>query len=135
MFIKIIYKDNKDCFAAHQDNENGWVKGTGFGTLAFGCESPFVIREIATKDKEKIIHKSGEMIVQKIGWKDHKSACKNLKIDGGFDRDTHTNIKYGINLNINRSCFKNSIVRGQYVLLDVNTGKLILTLMIKMIHI
>ena len=38
------------------------MKGTGFGTLAFGCESPFVIREIATKDKEKIIHKSGEMI-------------------------------------------------------------------------
>ena len=57
-----VYKDNKDCFAAHQDNENGWVKGTGFGTLAFGCERPFVIREIATKDKEKIIHKSGEMI-------------------------------------------------------------------------
>ena len=53
-----VYKDNKDCFAAHQDNENGWVKGTGFGTLAFGCERPFVIREIATKDKEKIIHKS-----------------------------------------------------------------------------
>ena len=57
-----VYKDNKDCFAAHQDNENGWVKGTGFGTLAFGCERPFVTREIATKDKEKIIHKSGEII-------------------------------------------------------------------------
>ena len=48
-----VYKDNKDCFAAHQDNENGWVKGTGFGTLAFGCERPFVIREIATKDRSE----------------------------------------------------------------------------------
>jgi len=57
-----VYKNNKDCFAAHQDNENGWVKGTGFATLAFGCERPFVICEIATKNREKIIHKSGEMI-------------------------------------------------------------------------
>ena len=57
-----VYKNNKDCFAAHQDNENGWVKGSSFGTLAFGCERPFVICEIATKNKEKIIHKSGEMI-------------------------------------------------------------------------
>ena len=57
-----VYKNNKDCFAAHQDNENGWVKGSSFGTLAFGCERPFIIREIATKDKEKIINKSGEMI-------------------------------------------------------------------------
>jgi hypothetical protein len=57
-----VYKNNKDCFAAHQDNENGWVWGTGFGTLAFGCERPFVICEIETKNREKIIHKSGEMI-------------------------------------------------------------------------
>ena len=57
-----VYKNNKDCFATHQDNENGWVKGTGFGTLAFGCERPFVIREIASKNREKIMHKSGEMI-------------------------------------------------------------------------
>jgi hypothetical protein len=57
-----VYKNNKDCFAAHQDNENGWVKGSGFATLAFGCERPFVICEIATKNREKIIHKSGEMI-------------------------------------------------------------------------
>jgi hypothetical protein len=68
---------------------------------------------------------------QKKGWKYHKSACKNLKIDGGFDRDTLTNLKYAINLNINRSCLKTLL----YVLLDVNTEKLILTLMIKMIHI
>ena len=57
-----VYKNNKDCFAAHQDNENGWVKGSSFGTLAFGCERPFVICEIATKNREKIIHKSGEII-------------------------------------------------------------------------
>ena len=68
---------------------------------------------------------------QKKGWKYHKSTCKNLKIDGGFDRDTLTNLKYAINLNINRSCLKTLL----YVLLDVNTEKLILTLMIKMIHI
>ena len=29
---------------------------------------------------------------------------------GGFDRDIHNNIKCGIKLNINRSCFKDSIV-------------------------
>jgi alkylated DNA repair dioxygenase AlkB len=57
-----VYKDNKDAIGAHQDNENGWVKETGFGTLAFGCERPFVVKEIATGDKEKIIHKSGEVI-------------------------------------------------------------------------
>jgi hypothetical protein len=55
-----VYKDNKDCFAAHQDNENGWVKGTGFGTLAFGCERPFVIREIATKDRRKLFISQGD---------------------------------------------------------------------------
>jgi hypothetical protein len=37
-------------------------------------------------------------------------VCKNLKIDGGFDRDTFTNIKYAINWNINHDCFKDSIV-------------------------
>jgi len=57
-----VYKDNKDAIGAHQDNENGWVKGTGFATLAFGCERPFVVKEIATGEKEKIIHKSGEVI-------------------------------------------------------------------------
>jgi hypothetical protein len=47
---------------------------------------------------------------QKKGWKYHKSACKNLKIDGGFDRDTFTNIKFAINWNIKSPCFKDSIV-------------------------
>jgi hypothetical protein len=37
-----VYKDYKDAIEFHQDNENGWVKGTGFATLAFGCERPFV---------------------------------------------------------------------------------------------
>ena len=39
-----------------------------------------------------------------------ESACKNLKNDGGFDRDTHNNIKFGLNLNINSKTFKDSIV-------------------------
>jgi hypothetical protein len=48
---------------------------------------------------------------QKIAWnKHHKSASKYLKNDGGFDRDTHNNIKCGLNLNINKSGFKDSIV-------------------------
>ena len=47
---------------------------------------------------------------QKEAWKYHKSACKNLKNDGGFDRDTHNNIKCGLNLNINSKTFKDSIV-------------------------
>ncbi len=47
---------------------------------------------------------------QKKARKYHKSACKNLKNSGGFDCDTHNNIKCGINLNINLSCFKDSIV-------------------------
>ena len=47
---------------------------------------------------------------QKRAWKYHKSACKNLANSGGFDRDIHNNIKCGIKLNINRSCFKDSIV-------------------------
>jgi alkylated DNA repair dioxygenase AlkB len=57
-----VYKDNKDAIGFHQDNENGWVKETGFATLAFGCERPFVIQEIATGERQKIIHKSGEII-------------------------------------------------------------------------
>ena len=50
----------KTCIGAHQDNENGWVKGTGFATLAFGCERPFVIREIATKDRRKLFISQGD---------------------------------------------------------------------------
>ena len=33
-----------------------------------------------------------------------------MKHDGGFDRDTHNNIKCGLNLNINSKTFKDSIV-------------------------
>jgi hypothetical protein len=47
----------KTCIGAHQDNENGWVEGTGLGVRA-----PFNICEIATKNRETIIHKSGEVI-------------------------------------------------------------------------
>jgi hypothetical protein len=49
---------------------------------------------------------------QKEAWyKYHKYACKNLKNDAGLvDRDTHNNIKCGLNSNINSSNFKNSIV-------------------------
>ena len=36
--------------------------------------------------------------------------CKNLNIDGGFDRDVYTNIKYAINWNVNLDCFKDSVV-------------------------
>ena len=43
-------------------------------------------------------------------YKYHKYACKNLKNDGGFDRDTNNNIKYGLNLNPKRDTFTNSIV-------------------------
>ena len=57
-----VYKDNKDAIGAHQDNENGWLKETGFAKLAFGCERPFVVKEIATGEKEKIMHKTGEVI-------------------------------------------------------------------------
>jgi alkylated DNA repair dioxygenase AlkB len=57
-----VYKDNKDAIGFHQDKENGWVKETGFATLAFGCERPFVIEQIATGERQKIIHKSGEIV-------------------------------------------------------------------------
>jgi alkylated DNA repair dioxygenase AlkB len=36
--IMNVYKNGKDSIGAHQDNENGWVKGTGFATLAFGTQ-------------------------------------------------------------------------------------------------
>ena len=36
-----VYKNNKDCFAAHQDNE--------IGTLAFGCERPFVAARASSR--------------------------------------------------------------------------------------
>lgn len=57
-----VYKDGKDAIGAHQDNENGWRAGTGFATVAFGCERTFIIENIATKEKTKILHKSGMAI-------------------------------------------------------------------------
>ena len=47
---------------------------------------------------------------QKRAWKYHKFVCKNLNIDGGFDRDIYTNIKYAINWNVNLDFFKDSVV-------------------------
>jgi hypothetical protein len=48
---------------------------------------------------------------KKKGWKYHKSGCENLNNDDGmFDRVTNNNIRCGINFNIQRSGFKDSIV-------------------------
>ena len=47
---------------------------------------------------------------QKRAWKYHKFVCKNLNIDGWFDRDIYTNIKYAIDWNVNLDCFKDSVV-------------------------
>ena len=38
-----VYKDGKDNIALHQDKEADWVPGTGFATVAFGAERPFLI--------------------------------------------------------------------------------------------
>jgi alkylated DNA repair dioxygenase AlkB len=57
-----VYKDGKDSIGPHQDNENGWKEGTGFATLAFGNERYFVIEEITTKIKNKILHENGMII-------------------------------------------------------------------------
>jgi len=57
-----VYKDGKDAIGGHQDNENGWVKDTGFATLSFGCERPFMIERIDTKERTRILHKKGMVI-------------------------------------------------------------------------
>ena len=57
-----VYKDGKDSIGAHKDNENGWVENTGFATLSFGCDRPFIIEKIDTKERKRIIHKAGEVI-------------------------------------------------------------------------
>ena len=46
-----VYKDGKDNIALHQDKEDDWVAGTGFATVAFGAERPFLIEDNATKVK------------------------------------------------------------------------------------
>ena len=54
-----VYKDGKDNIALHQDKEADWVPGTGFATVAFGAERPFLIEENCTKAKQRILHKKG----------------------------------------------------------------------------
>jgi alkylated DNA repair dioxygenase AlkB len=57
-----VYKDGKDAIGGHKDNENGWAKETGFATLSFGCERPFMIEKIDTKERKRILHKNGMVI-------------------------------------------------------------------------
>jgi alkylated DNA repair dioxygenase AlkB len=57
-----VYKDGKDGISIHKDNETGWAKGTGFATLSFGCERPFLIEKIDTHERRRILHKSGMVI-------------------------------------------------------------------------
>ena len=57
-----VYKDGNDAIGGHQDNENGWAPNTGFATIAFGCERPFVIEKIDTKGRTRIRHQNGMVI-------------------------------------------------------------------------
>jgi len=57
-----VYKDGKDAIGGHKDNENGWSPNTGFATVAFGCERPFLIEKIDTKERKRILHESGMAI-------------------------------------------------------------------------
>ena len=54
-----VYKTGKDNIALHQDKETDWVPGTGFATVSFGEERPFLIEENITKEKLRIPHKKG----------------------------------------------------------------------------
>jgi hypothetical protein len=57
-----VYKDGKDHIAPHSDSTAGWMENTGFATVAFGYERKFVIQEISTKQKTKLLHKKGMCI-------------------------------------------------------------------------
>ena len=57
-----VYKDGKDAIGGHKDNENGWAAESGFATIAFGCERPFVIENADTKERTRILHKNGMVI-------------------------------------------------------------------------
>ena len=54
-----VYKDGKDNIALHQDKEADWVESTGFATVSFGAERPFLIEHNNTKAKERILHRKG----------------------------------------------------------------------------
>jgi hypothetical protein len=74
-----VYKDGKDCIGGHKDNENGWVENTGFATLAFGCERPFMIEK--DKVRKRILHKNGWVIEMPYPMNHHYlhsvPACKS----------------------------------------------------------
>jgi alkylated DNA repair dioxygenase AlkB len=57
-----VYKDGKDAIGGHKDNENGWAEKSGFATLAFGCERPFMIEKCDTLTRQRILHKNGMVI-------------------------------------------------------------------------
>ena len=57
-----VYENGKDNIAPHSDKETDWVKGTGFCTLAFGCERDFLLEEKATNQKTRHLHKNGYAI-------------------------------------------------------------------------
>ena len=57
-----VYLNGKDCIGYHKDKENGWEKGTGFATLAFGSTRNFDIVNDDTKILTRIPHKNGWVI-------------------------------------------------------------------------
>ena len=54
-----VYKDGKDNIALRHDKESDWVANTGFATVAFGAERPFMIECNETKEKQRILHSKG----------------------------------------------------------------------------
>tara|TARA_R110002110_G_scaffold53349_2_gene154164 strand:+ start:98 stop:682 length:585 start_codon:yes stop_codon:yes gene_type:complete len=56
------YKNGLDGIGLHKDNMNGWVKDTGFATIAFGNERDFHIKEDESNILTTVLHKRGEVI-------------------------------------------------------------------------
>ena len=57
-----VYKDGDDCIGFHTDKETGWVKGTGFATLAVGAVRDFQIKNTSTNNVTTIAHLPGHVI-------------------------------------------------------------------------
>ena len=57
-----VYKTGDDCIGFHSDNEKGWVRGSGFTTLAFGAVRDFQLRKHDTKLITTISHLEGYAI-------------------------------------------------------------------------
>ena len=77
-----VYKDGRDNIALHQDKEFQWVPGTGFATVAFGAERPFLIENNATRQKERILHKKGLCIEMPYPMNQHyKHGIPTCKTD------------------------------------------------------